>query len=292
MSTFHSWKSGIDSHLAERLIYLLEHKYTEMNLRLEHLKGADRIRVGSLLSAAEQSGFALLLCNVEKSGSGSVEDDGPYRSHRWELNDDDDDEDAPHIIEEVFDETLKLTRVVQLDGSTLSKNVDIDIDDVIQADPFEDRDCDDEDFEGFTGNEGAHTTQWYRDTGILIMPKRLVVDFVLENTGNIATILQQELENMQLDPSDSQQVEFVERIVHTCLRSTASSLWTSQLDLLLKASLAVSRQDLFLQILDRLDALPNDRALAVVADQIRQFGFEALLPRQVSNRMPAQISSR
>lgn len=42
--------------------------------------------------------------------------------------------------------------------------MDVDENRIVQPDLYEsDREPDDEDFEGYTGNEGASATHWYRD---------------------------------------------------------------------------------------------------------------------------------
>lgn len=53
--------------------------------------------------------------------------------------------------------------MVDLDGHVLGQGITIQEDDDGQEDPFE-RDPDDEDYEGYTGNAGASATHWYRDT--------------------------------------------------------------------------------------------------------------------------------
>jgi hypothetical protein len=51
-----------------------------------------------------------------------------------------------------------------MNGKLVAENVDIDEEDFLEENPFEDRTPDDEDYSGYTGNEGVSATQWYRDT--------------------------------------------------------------------------------------------------------------------------------
>lgn len=103
------WKANRATHeLPDHLTGLLSHEYPETNLRFDHLKGADRKRVGLLAAAASDAGFALFLCNVEKSVFGSVEDQG-YGYDRYGWDDEEEDEDERHhFVDDVIEETLKL----------------------------------------------------------------------------------------------------------------------------------------------------------------------------------------
>lgn len=53
----------------------------------------------------------------------------------------------------------------------------ISIDDIVQDNPFEAEPPDEEDYQGFTGNEGANATHWYRRAAFLILPISGAVDF-------------------------------------------------------------------------------------------------------------------
>lgn len=76
--------------------------------------------------------------------------DGAYGSH--------------HEICDLIDKSLKLPKIFSLEGNLVMSKVTFEEIDIIQSDIFEDRDPDDEDFSGYTGNEGASTTHWYHNT--------------------------------------------------------------------------------------------------------------------------------
>jgi hypothetical protein len=54
--------------------------------------------------------------------------------------------------------------VVDLNGVTVAEDYSINETDFVEDFPFDDRDPDDEDYSGFTGNEGVSATHWYRDS--------------------------------------------------------------------------------------------------------------------------------
>jgi hypothetical protein len=131
------------------LISLLEHKYTDASLSLNRLKGVDHSRGNHVAMLAQQCNFICYLASVEKVVSGGAEEDyGPWRG-----------------FHEIFDaeDKLHLKRVVDLDGNVVLENVPIEEEDFVQSEPFNRR-PDEEDYEGYTGNEGAYATHWYRDT--------------------------------------------------------------------------------------------------------------------------------
>jgi len=55
--------------------------------------------------------------------------------------------------------------VVELDGREVAKDMECNEKEMfIQTDPFEEVEPDDEDYSGFTGNEGVSATHFYRRT--------------------------------------------------------------------------------------------------------------------------------
>jgi 2-oxoglutarate-Fe(II)-dependent oxygenase superfamily protein len=152
------WLAGNQNVCPTALLYMLDHKYTYAELSFARLKGADQARVAEVRKACEQTGFPVFLANIEKSQSGSVFDYRDISGSRW-------NDDAPHCLEEITETNLVLSDVVEPDDHTLATEVNIRNDDkmFVQDDPFND-DPDDEDFGGYTGNEGATATHFYRRT--------------------------------------------------------------------------------------------------------------------------------
>ena len=169
-SILKSWSKAIsagDQEAPDRLIYRLDHKYTEANLSLNRLKSLDKLRAGYLRDACAKAGICFYLASMERSMSGCCDEDddggygryggcGGYGRRRC-------DPDDYHIIEELTEESLALKRLVEADGHFFAEDVSVSEDDIAQEDPFE-RSPDEEDYEGYTGNAGASATHWYRDT--------------------------------------------------------------------------------------------------------------------------------
>lgn len=191
------------------LVYKLSHEYTKAALSCDFLKGSDSTILYNLKEAGRDKGFIFYLAHIEKEVVGSCEDDdyygqGPYygqeRYHGYsedpedpeDMDSQDMDSDAEtlpvsrsassqslgdcHKIIDVIDSSLKLTRVVDEDGRVVADEVDLDMADIAQGNIFS-RAPDDEDYSGYTGNEGVSTTHFYRDSVIVLIPRRGMVDF-------------------------------------------------------------------------------------------------------------------
>lgn len=199
-AVFNKWRKDINSDEndvdtsdppPEELIYLLDHQYTDESLSFSALKGKDLVKAQLLKDVCDQTDCCLYLASLERRVYGVVEDDydeyygrgfGYYDDEKSEDGDSEDEnsedeprdrsEDRPthryasdfHEIIEECDKSLELKRIVDFDGQVVGTEFDVDEDNIIQDEPFKDREPDEEDFEGYTGNEGASTTHWYRNT--------------------------------------------------------------------------------------------------------------------------------
>lgn len=139
------WGHDVPTHL----VYLLEHKYTEANLKLSALKKNDLARAQCLQGLSRELDLVCYLATVERMVDGDCDGYGYGMSHD---------------IDEENDSTITLKHVAQLDGQVFGKDVDLEPNNIVQTNPWDDRDPDDEDHEGYTGNEAATTTYWYRDS--------------------------------------------------------------------------------------------------------------------------------
>jgi hypothetical protein len=69
-----------------------------------------------------------------------------------------------HTITDELETLTTLTKVVTLDGTMVAKIMPFDEDNFTSPDVFEDTTPDEEDYTGYTGNEGCPTTHFYRRT--------------------------------------------------------------------------------------------------------------------------------
>lgn len=178
---------------ADRIIYQLEHKYTDASIRLQTLKGSDLLKAQRLFSVGNQMGYTLYLASVEKQVHGSAE--SGHRGYYSRYHDEEDSDGEFHAIEDVLEDSLTLTRVVDPDGFVVVTDLAIEEEDILQAEPYEDRDLDEHEYEGWTGNARATSTHWYKDSALVLVPNEYIADVFLwqhdcdYGTGGDAKIL-------------------------------------------------------------------------------------------------------
>ena len=193
------------------LSYMLDHKYTDANLRLDHLKGKDAYLARYLQSACLDQDFCFFLANLERTVSGGCEDEDTYdqydhyggrRGYNWHSDEDEEDNDEMssnsdetgssgagldeyHELDDIYDTSLTLRTLYRANGQLLAKGIPLKEIDIVQEDPF-DRSPDSEDYEGFTGNAGASATHTYRNSCIVIMPRHFQTPFLLGHAKRAA----------------------------------------------------------------------------------------------------------
>lgn len=162
-------------------IDLLCEEYEKPPCNLDSLKGEDRPLVEAVREACEKAGSVLLLGVVERRkhgavssrhGSWSCSGDGmrlrqPQGSKRCQNTGQRDynDEDmlADHEIGEVLEDSLFLTKVIDLEGRLITGQTEISEDNILQQDPFDDREPDEEEYPaGYDERSGDLVTHWFR----------------------------------------------------------------------------------------------------------------------------------
>jgi hypothetical protein len=154
-----SWTSTEVGECPLSLLYKLDHKYSDAELSFARLKGPDQAQVAELRKACEKIGLHIYLANIEQRDTGIITDSDyfskdEYRGLRGQRHD---------IIEESLDSTYSLSHIIDPTERVFARKVEIDETIFVQEEPF-DSEPDEEDFEGYTGNEGACATHIYRET--------------------------------------------------------------------------------------------------------------------------------
>ena len=163
---------------AEKLVVTLDHQYTTGGLAWDALKGADRAKARVLLDAAhrEDCRAYLALLTLWESGAGEYAGGGyghGYgRRRRWYDDDDEEDDAGEYEMVEVYDSSLTAEHLVDGAGNGLPiATLHVDPDEVLDPDQLTDVDPE-EQFEGYTGNEGMTLERWYRHAAIVLWPER------------------------------------------------------------------------------------------------------------------------
>lgn len=155
-----AWNASVSGQSPEKILYLLEHQYSQANLRGSALKGKDAQHVALMESLAQELGFCLGLASAECHLSGSADDErsyGGWGGRRRGCFYDEDDEDEERVsFAEIEEREMKIMNLVDLDGNVLSKKLKIgkrthtipaNLEQTITAGSH-----DDQEYEGYMGN--------------------------------------------------------------------------------------------------------------------------------------------
>ena len=152
------YNQGILANLANfpnYLAYSLEHTYSQAGLKLSSLKGKDFARVQNMVSACAKLGFETYLALKEKC-----------------IHKDEDYGDDEFSREEGFN------YVLDMEGRVQETIPDYDSNNVLDdGNATDDEEPDEEEHEGYTGNEGTPSHYWYRTSMLLVVPPSRKIDF-------------------------------------------------------------------------------------------------------------------
>ncbi|KAJ7781345.1 hypothetical protein B0H16DRAFT_1447812 [Mycena metata] len=181
-----SWKQQPESDVPDKLIYLLQHKYSLASLRGagNSLKGADAYKVALVESLAKELEFDVGLANVECHVTGYGDD---------HFGQEDSDEEVG--MAEVESQTMSIRKLVALNGHHIRDEVECEEDDsefcpenlrevVEGGDPMR------ESTKGYQGNGAGSLELWYRRTVLVIWLHRHNAEMVYGNNPSpVLTIL-------------------------------------------------------------------------------------------------------
>ena len=171
-------------HLAttppDRLVFLLDHSYSERSLRWSSLKGDDAARAAVLASGAEACGCVLTLAHAEVHETWDCYDDDERRSrgrHRSDWDDDENDDenddggppkgDDDFELGELLDSTVSI-RAATGSGVVLHPTVtSVELAESTSSDQLKPYDTE---YTGYMGNWGNTMDRWYHRAAIVIWP--------------------------------------------------------------------------------------------------------------------------
>lgn len=164
-----AYEVDMDEWQAEIVAYVLEHQYSEVNLKMGALKGKDRHMISNLRGVAEELGFAVCLANLKYVESGSGDHDGGYsydygRRRRWYDDSEPSDEEVSDPgMADIDEKTLEINHLVNLDGVKLlpGKPLPLEECNLIPEDYFEGQSPDNHEYEGYQGNVSGHRGSLY-----------------------------------------------------------------------------------------------------------------------------------
>ncbi|GAB3460541.1 2OG-Fe(II) oxygenase [Actinophytocola sediminis] len=151
-----------------RLVFLLDHEYTQRGLTWHRLKGVDAERAALLRAAAKQAGCetVLALAEVQETWDAQPSDGG------WGYHDDEDADEDDYQLTDLINDDITLgwwTGPDGTDGEPIS--VSIPHHEVCATTPSADLEPYQSDYEGYMGNYGNTLDRWYRRAAIVVWPR-------------------------------------------------------------------------------------------------------------------------
>lgn len=169
----------------KRLVYLLDHEYTQRGLGWSLLKGADA-GAGAMLRAASERAeceAVLALADVHEMWSAYGEFERGYgRSRRYSWYDDEDDDDddvesgssGDYQLEELIESTVTIESWLVSSGPKTEKvDLVVDDDEVCSSIDSDDLTPYSTQYMGYMGNWGNTLDRWYHRGAVMLWPQSL-----------------------------------------------------------------------------------------------------------------------
>ncbi|WP_194924822.1 2OG-Fe(II) oxygenase [Catenulispora pinisilvae] len=181
-SSAHSWGKAA-AH--KRLVYLLDHEYTERGLNWNRLKGGDADRAALLRTAAEQAGCRIMLAVTKIQETWDVEPEGSDyegwddEDEDWEDGEDadgdaDGDDNDNHELNDLIERTTTLSCWIDPEtGRAESISLELSEDEVCSRTSTADFAPYEQQYEGYMGNYGNTLDRWYRRAAVVVFPDSL-----------------------------------------------------------------------------------------------------------------------
>jgi hypothetical protein len=171
---------GRDLGPPNRMVFLLDHEYSQRGLNWRQLKGADAERAPLVRAAAEQAGCetVLALAEVKETWDAVASDGNPWHDHDDYYDDEDQDyrdpgEDPDNIqLNDLIDDEITLGWWTSPDGAG-GEPISLRVPDyeVCATTPSADLDPYQSEYEGYMGNYGNTLDRWYRRAAVVVWPR-------------------------------------------------------------------------------------------------------------------------
>ncbi len=166
----------------DRLVYLLDHQYTQRGLAWNRLKGADAQRAAVLQDVARQLDCEILLALADAHETWSCEEEYPGYGSRWGWQYDDDEEDEnengnegePELTE-LIDSDVELRHWVGRDDGSgdrpRSMAGGVGAHELCYTKPSVELEPFESEHEGYMGNYGNTVDRWYHRAAVVLWPR-------------------------------------------------------------------------------------------------------------------------
>ncbi len=177
-----SWRRDEEpSPPPDRLVYLLDHEYTERGLSGTHLKGVDAVRAMALRTAAQLADCEVVLALADISETWSAYEferyDRPYwrsRYRHWDEDEDDDvDQGGEYELEELIESSVSLDHWTDWSGKRAERIFSsVGHDEVCATTPTNQFEPYASEYEPYMGNYGNTLDRQYRRAALVLWPRQ------------------------------------------------------------------------------------------------------------------------
>lgn len=200
-----SWRKNEDKPL--KLLYLLDHEYTQSGLSWQHLKNADRTRVEALLKAADkhQLDTYLTLVDSHEIWDCHDENDDYYSRKRrryYYEEDEDESQEANYVLNDIIDSETTIEYWLDRQGNQKKFNScyveSCYVHAIVSGEGFTPYDSE---YEGFMGNYGNTMDRWYKRAAIVMWQKTdaAAILFAIDPLSYINTLYQSMRDGAAID---------------------------------------------------------------------------------------------
>jgi hypothetical protein len=178
------WSGDRNSeHPPDRLVYLLDHEYTQQGLQWSRLKNADARRAAALRAAATELDCEIFLACADIHETWSCEEEySGYSDYSGRFHGDDADGDerdeegtagGPSDLDltEILDSDVELRHWVDTGGRSEGVSARVDAAELCWTKPSTDFEPFESEHEGYMGNYGNTVEHWYHRAAVVLWPR-------------------------------------------------------------------------------------------------------------------------
>ncbi len=166
----HRYRDG-DGDPPRRLVYLLDHEYTERALDWSRLKGNDIARTARLRAAAAAADAECALALTEVQETWEAYEPEPVYRRRYRDEPDEEQDGDGFELQSLIDSSITLTHWVNQAGDPTSTSLTVSGDEVCASTPSEALQPFSWQYEGYMGNWGNTLDRWYRRAAVVVWPR-------------------------------------------------------------------------------------------------------------------------
>ncbi|MEJ0034851.1 MAG: 2OG-Fe(II) oxygenase [Gammaproteobacteria bacterium] len=162
---------------SDRLIYLLDHQYTQRGLGWNRLKNSDAARAAALQAVAQQLDCEIHLALADVHETWACEDDGGYGSS-WGWSGDEEQEDEPDsessdtvTLTELIDSEVELRHWIGSGARPKARASGVRANELCYTKPSSELEPFESQHEGYMGNWGNTVDRWYHRAAVVIWPR-------------------------------------------------------------------------------------------------------------------------